>query len=167
MTNRIKLINCDRALIAKILESDEALADYLKIKVPSKWSEFGSVIFKYTLEQITLNPEAQKWCAYIPILMTENILIGSCGYKGVPDDSGMVEIGYEVAEQYRKRGLATEMADMLIKKAFENGQVQKVWAHTLPHYNESTSVLIKNGFNKIDEIVDEEDGLIWRWEILK
>ena len=36
--------------------------------------------------------------------------------------------------------------------------------HTLPTPNASTRVLLKCGFQRKGEIVDPEDGLVWRWE---
>ena len=79
--------------------------------------------------------------------------MGSCGYKGEPKD-GMVEIGYEVAEAYRGRGLATEMAKALIQNAFNDNAVMYVQAHTLAAVNESGSVLVKCGMQKMEELED-------------
>ena len=41
----------------------------------------------------------------------------------------------------------------------------KVIAHTLAETSPSTSVLERCGFSKVDELVDPDDGPIWRWEI--
>jgi len=48
--------------------------------------------------------------------------------------------------------------------AFRHGQVRVVRAHTLPEANASTRVLTKCGFQRIGEVIDPEDGLVWRWE---
>ena len=37
-------------------------------------------------------------------------------------------------------------------------------AHTLPTPNASTRVLAKCCFQYIGEVIDPEDGLVWRWE---
>jgi RimJ/RimL family protein N-acetyltransferase len=39
-----------------------------------------------------------------------------------------------------------------------------VRAHTLPERNASTRILEKCGFTFRGEILDPEDGLVWRWE---
>jgi ribosomal-protein-alanine N-acetyltransferase len=39
-----------------------------------------------------------------------------------------------------------------------------VRAHTLPNPNASTRVLTKCGFHRVGEVIDPEDGLVWRWE---
>jgi [ribosomal protein S5]-alanine N-acetyltransferase len=90
--------------------------------------------------------------------------VGTCGFKAPPDDEGMVEIAYGVDEAYRGKGYATEAAAALTKYAMESGAVRLVRAHTLPEPNASTRVLTKCGFRKIGEVIDPEDGPVWRWE---
>ncbi len=38
-------------------------------------------------------------------------------------------------------------------------------AHTLPDGIASQRVLLKAGFEKIGEVVDPEDGVVWRFEV--
>ena len=90
--------------------------------------------------------------------------IGSCGFKGPPDADGMVEIAYGIALEHQNKGYATEAAAALVRFAFASGQVRVVRAHTLEEANASARVLIKNGFSSIGQVVDPEDGLVWRWE---
>lgn len=40
-----------------------------------------------------------------------------------------------------------------------------VAAHTLPSGIASQRVLLKAGFHKSGELVDPEDGLVWRYEV--
>ena len=85
-------------------------------------------------------------------------------FKGPPDGEGMVEIAYGVVPAYEGRGFATEAAAALTEYAFDSGDVRLVRAHTLPERNASTRVLEKNGFALVGEVVDPEDGPVWRWE---
>lgn len=66
---------------------------------------------------------------------------------------------------YQGRGYATEAAQALVEYAFESGQVRLVRAHTLPAENASTHVLTKCRFTWKGEVMDPEDGLVWRWEL--
>jgi RimJ/RimL family protein N-acetyltransferase len=91
-------------------------------------------------------------------------VIGSAGFKGPPDSSGVVEIAYGIAPTYQGKGYATEAAKALVDFAFGNADVQLVRAHTLPLANASTRVLTKCGFRHTDNVVDPEDGPVWRWE---
>jgi len=90
--------------------------------------------------------------------------IGTCGFKGPPGIGGVVEIAYGVDVEHQGRGYATEAAEALVAVAFDDERVHRVRAHTLPEANGSTRVLTKCGFRCVGEVVDPEDGLVWRWE---
>jgi len=91
-------------------------------------------------------------------------VVGKCGFKGPPGADGVVEIAYGVAPEHQGKGYATEAAAALTTYAFRDGQVRVVRAHTLPQPNASTRVLTKCGFQRVGEVIDPEDGLVWRWE---
>ena len=91
-------------------------------------------------------------------------IIGRCGFKGPPGADGLVEIAYGVAPEHQGRGYATEAAEALVTYALSSGLVRGVRAHTLPQPNASGRVLTKCGFRQIGEVMDPDDGLVWRWE---
>lgn len=164
-TQNLKLIPCDTELLEIALAGNELLSKKLNVKVPKHWTEFGDIALQYSLNKLSENEEEQSWWTYFPIHKQDDILIGSCGYKGKPDEKGLVEIGYEIMTDYRNRGLATELTKGLVEHAFKDPRVKAIIAHTLGNENPSTKVLQKNGFIKVDEIEDPEDGLIWKWEL--
>lgn len=94
----------------------------------------------------------------------DDVVVGSCGYRGPPDPAGVVEIAYGVNAEYRGRGYATEVAAALTRYAFDTGQVKIVCALTRAEQNASTRVLSKCGFRWVGEWMDPEDGSVWRWE---
>jgi RimJ/RimL family protein N-acetyltransferase len=91
--------------------------------------------------------------------------VGSCAYKGPPDPEGIVEIAYGVDPEHRGKGYATEAAQALVDHAFGSGQVRLVRAHTRLDGEASMKVLTRCGFERTGQVVDPEDGLVWRWEI--
>lgn len=94
----------------------------------------------------------------------EDRVIGTGGFKGAPDADGLVEIGYGIAPAYQGRGYATEAAAALVAFASADGRTHLVRAHTKPGPNPSTGVLTRCGFRHVGEVIDPEDGLVWRWE---
>ncbi len=94
----------------------------------------------------------------------DSILVGQCGFKGPPNADGTVEIAYFVEPDFRGSGYATEAAEALTMHALKHDGVRLVRAHTLPERNASTSVLTKAGFRNVGEVIDPEDGPVWRWE---
>jgi [ribosomal protein S5]-alanine N-acetyltransferase len=91
-------------------------------------------------------------------------VIGTCGFKAPPDADGMVEIAYGVTTEHQNRGYATEAAAALVTFAFGSGQVRVVRAHTIASGNASTRVLARCGFRSTGQVIDPEDGPVWRWE---
>ena len=75
-------------------------------------------------------------------------LVGVGGFKGFPDVSGCVEIGYSIVDSFRRRGFATEAVQRLVGWAFSHHNVNEVCAETLPHLSQSIGVLVKNGFQR-------------------
>lgn len=91
-------------------------------------------------------------------------VVGTCGFKGPPGADGIVEIAYGVTPDQQGKGYATEAADALVSYAFGEDQVRLVRAHTFAAANASARVLTKCGFKAVGEVIDPEDGLVWRWE---
>lgn len=78
---------------------------------------------------------------------------------------GMVEIAYAVEPGQQGKGFATGAARLLVEFALANDKVCVVCAHTLPDGVASQRVLAKSGFEKTGEVVDPDDGLVWRYEL--
>jgi RimJ/RimL family protein N-acetyltransferase len=91
-------------------------------------------------------------------------VIGAGGFKGPAGEDGAVEIAYGIVPQYQGRGYATEVAAALVEFALKSGCVRIARAHTLAEKNASTRVLTKCGFEFAGEVIDPEDGRVWRWE---
>src|SRR5439155_234589 len=58
------------------------------------------------------------------------VIIGNAGFKGPPDQGGMVEIAYGIVPAFEGRGFATEAATALVAFAFASERVRLVRAHT-------------------------------------
>ena len=86
-------------------------------------------------------------------------MVGTCAYKGGPNADGSVEVAYHTFPPFEGRGYATGMATKLVALA----GLRRVLAHTLPERNASCRVLEKAGFVWAGEVIDPEDGLVWRW----
>ena len=120
------------------------------------------------LEQLRASTAADPWTHGFGVVHQESCLvIGSVGFKGAPDAEGMVEIAYGIVPAFRGKGYATEAAEAAVKFAFASDQVRLVRAHTLPTNSPSMQVLARCGFERTEEVVDPEDGLVIRWERVK
>ena len=116
------------------------------------------------LGRLANTENADEWTlGFAVIHRAMGAMIGSGGFKGPPLE-GVVEIAYGIAPAYRRRGYATEVATALVTHAFSRPEVTLVRAHTLPQENGSPGVLRNCRFQRVADIVDPEDGPVWRWE---
>ncbi len=117
------------------------------------------------LAQLRKSAAPDPWVHGFAIIHREDrLVIGNVGFKGPPDDDGMVEIAYGIVPAFQGRGYATEAAEAGIAFAFADERVRLVRAHTLPTINASTRVLEKCAFMHTGQVEDPDDGPVWRWE---
>jgi len=140
----------------QVLASIDAMTPTDRAEVSPDW-----------LARVRASNSADPWThGFAVVQRASGIVVGMCAYKGAPGPDGAVEIAYGINSEYQGRGYATEVARALVAFAFASAGVRFVSAHTRPEENASTHVLTKCGFDLIGEVMDPEDGLVWRWELL-
>ena len=176
-TVRLSLFPCLPAQLLALMEDPERFEEMAGFPAsPGLCEMFGSeeVLAEISPEwlaalRVSEGPDPWRYGYFIVRRATgierlNGAAIGTAGFKGPPDESGMVEIAYGVAPEFRGQGYATEAATTLVAFAFDTAGVELVRAHTLPVPNASTRVLTKCGFRHVGEVVDPDDGPVWRWE---
>ena len=168
-TERLQLIACNKMHLNALIESEQALAGLVGVELAENWLVFPETVdfLPHALKMLETNPQLLRWGMHLFLKKDENKIIGNGGFKGTPDDAGMVEIGYAISPLYEGRGLATEAARGMIDYAFSWGNVRAVDAHTLAEENASVKVLEKCGMTRIAEKHDPDDGDIWQWRITR
>ena len=164
-TNNLLLITVERVHVEALLRNKNELAAILHVTVPDSWPHFPEAFSLPANEYRRSERSPTDWHGYFFIHPQERALVGNGGFTGEPDDSGAVEIGYEIAPEHRNRGFATEAAQAMIDYAFAHEEVRAVMAHTLTEMNASNSVLRKVGMRFIAEADARAAGKIWRWQI--
>jgi ribosomal-protein-alanine N-acetyltransferase len=167
-TPRLQLIPCAPDDVEAILHDKPDLARRLQVAIPESWPTFPES-FDYAYHLLRIDPAAAShgWWVYLFVQMRDRILVGSGGFAAEPDARGAVEIGYEIASEYRNRGLATEAALGLTAYAFAHPEVTAVEAQTLAERNPSTRVLEKVGMVYVGTVYATEDGDLWQWRITR
>src|SRR5882762_6724244 len=166
-TVNLRLVPCELIHFEAILKDEKELATVLQVELAEEWLGFAAAkeAMAPAYEHLKSHPSILGWWTYLFIHVADNTLIGLGGFKGAPDASGSVEIGYAIAPSYRRRGLATEAASGMIEYAFSHEQVTRVVAHTLPEKNPSTLVLQKVGMKFRGSTIDPDDGEVWSWSL--
>ena len=89
-----------------------------------------------------------QWGMFQIILRETGEVIGDIGFHGPPDETGTVEIGYGIVEQYRGRGLAGESAVAICGLAWSRPEVSRIIARTEEGNAASAGVLRHAGFRE-------------------
>jgi RimJ/RimL family protein N-acetyltransferase len=149
-TARLRLTPDTRELLRMELDDPAALATHLGVSLPPDWppGEYDRDAIQFFLEKlIEGGQEAVGWYGWHAILEGGEpaALVGCGGYLGPPDETGCVEIGYSICEQWRGQGLAQELVHALVKNAWALG-AKKIVAHTSEANPASIAVLRNCGF---------------------
>ena len=163
MTN-IQLVRLDPNLEQALAQDTE----YMDALVHDDWAGVAAVVHRRvgrTLVAVPVSVNELQWEGYFVVDEDTRNVVGSCAFKSAPTEDGTVEIAYFTYPGFEGRGYATAMARKLIELASGSPVVRRVVAHTLPETNASTRVLEKVGMTFAGEVVDLEDGRVWRWEV--
>jgi RimJ/RimL family protein N-acetyltransferase len=156
----IRLVRADVRLLDAAIAGDDALAAALGHPVVPGWATFPEALRR---TRDSLAADDTPWGPRLFLAGVPPELVGWGGFKGPPRD-GVVELGYEIAESHRDRGLATAAARAMVAEAFADDGVTTLIAHTLPEPNASTRVLEKVGFN-FEAEARERDTPVWRFAL--
>lgn len=163
-TSRLQLIPCNLAHLETFLRSREEFARLVGVAVPESFPVFTES-FRYWYERLRDDPSLTGWLSYLFVERTARVIVGDGGFKGLPDATGNVEIGYAIVPEYRRRGYATEAARGLTTWAFATPTVAAVSADTLADGEASKRVLTALGMRQIGTAHDPEEGPLIHWSI--
>jgi len=150
-TPRLGLVSATPDMLRAEMCERAQLGAVLGVAIPSSWPpQYNDLsTMQYMLDLIERDAANRGWGYYYVLRHGspgEHGLIGGCGFKGKPDVSGVVEIGYSLLSEHQGRGYGTELVAGLVGYAFASATVSMVIAETLPPLIASIRVLEKNGF---------------------
>ena len=146
-TRKVELV-----AIEKTVEKNEALLNKTEIR-----DSVLQTINYY--KEIGFNP---PWIGYC--VKKDGIIVGMAGFKGKPIH-GKVEIAYTTNKPFRRKGIGTEICQLMVQLSQKTNPEIIITARTLAEKNFSTRILEKNGFEFQGVVNDEDDGEVWEWSI--
>lgn len=159
-TERLKIITFTVDLMEAFLRGDseiEKLAPYRA--APEYPLEIYKQFFKYKIERFRKFPNENEWEGII-IHKNDNMIMGDMGFKGGPNQEGIIDIGYSIVPSYRGCGYATEMGKAMVNWGLSQPNVKKVIATCDPDNFASIRVLEKIGFHITQKT---EDKFYWTY----
>jgi ribosomal-protein-alanine N-acetyltransferase len=164
VTSSVQLVRLERAI-------EEAIGnhpDYMDAMTQDNWARVADLVHGVVGRVLATTPvsvDELRWSGYFVVDASTREVVGSCAFKSPPTDDGTVEIAYFTYPGFEGRGYATAMAGKLIELASGSPAVRRIVAHTLPETSASTHVLERVGMTWVGEVIDPEDGRVWRWQV--
>jgi ribosomal-protein-alanine N-acetyltransferase len=125
------------------------------------WESTGRHLLSYYVEW-RCQPDEIGYGLWLIRERHDQVIIGSAGFKGIPNPDGLIEIGYGISAAYRRRGYTFEAAQALIDWAFEQPAVSGVVAECLRDNAGSRRILEKLGMQH----TGSRDGYLY-WKITR
>jgi ribosomal-protein-alanine N-acetyltransferase len=122
-------------------------------------------LWNYRSAQVRSTPSDAAWVTRFIVVPGVTGAVGVAGFHGPPDERGMVEVGYRVDPQYRRRGYARAALETLLATAHDHPAVRVVRASVSSDNVASRSLISQYGFVEVGEQWDEEDGLEILFEV--
>ena len=161
----VQLVTLDSSIEAAIGRDPT----YVEAMRRDDWPRMAEVVQNMigpTLKAVPVSVDELRWGGYFAVDESTREVVGSCAFKSAPSEVGEVEIAYFTYPGFEGHGYATEMARKLVQLAIGAPEVLRVIAHTLPEANASTRVLTKVGMSFAGEVIDPQDGRVWRWQLV-
>jgi RimJ/RimL family protein N-acetyltransferase len=128
----------------------------------SNYGEVASVMMEVIESSLAMGT-VEPWCGYLA-LTPEKEIVGTCAFKGPPDERGEVELAWFTFPGYEGRGHGKQMASRLVALGRTHAPQAVLTAHTLPETGPSTRICEHAGFSFAGEVELPDDGPVWRWQ---
>ncbi|TPW74626.1 GNAT family N-acetyltransferase [Schumannella soli] len=135
----------------------DQLAEALRSPLPEGWPSDVNA-FLWVANALQRAPEAAARWMYWAIEAETGRLIGDGGLRS--EKPGVLDVSYELAEEFRGRGLGAPLVDALCRIGFEDPAITRIEAHTRVDDEASPSTLLRAGFERVGVIepLDPEVG---------
>lgn len=112
----------------------------------------------YRIPRIRTEPHGAPYFLRLAVLRGERTIIGSAGFHLLPDDSGMIEIGFGIEPAFRNQGFGKEVLLGMWQWVIDEPGV-RILRYTVSPTNDVSQHIIRSlGFNHVGVQDDEEDG---------
>lgn len=117
-------------------------------------------------KQLAVDAHYAPWSSRAIIHTNERQAIGLIRFHAAPDPDApkeymknAVEVGYQIFEPYRRKGYAREAVTAAFDWARQHFGVDRFIASVSPDNLPSLNLVQSLGFVKVDEVMDEVDGM--------
>lgn len=148
MTERLELIPLTARQLKLWLEDVSTLENELNCSYCAEPLEghFYDVVFSQLVKMENDSDYYLYHSFWFILRKTDRVVVGSCGFKNIPNESGEVEIGYGLGKEFEGEGYMSEAITTVCKWALSQENVHHVIAETENDNPKSENVLKRIGF---------------------
>jgi RimJ/RimL family protein N-acetyltransferase len=158
---QVRIVQLDPATLAALADGDLDRAAATSPVPLTPWLAGPESVgtWRFRAKQAVETPEDLPWIT--GVLWDDELrqAVGKAGFHASPDDDGMVEVGYAVDPEYRRRGYARAALELLMDRARSEPSVRTLRATVSPENAASLALIAQYPFVEVGEQWDEEDGL--------
>jgi len=147
-------------MVNSILVGDNSIFEKLGINLNGKWPLTDTMdILNFIKDTMNKNDDVSGFDVWMVVKKENMTVIGDAGFKGEPNDSGEIEIGFGLIDEEQKKGYGYEVASSLIEWASQIDKVKVIKAECLIDNIGSFKLLEKCGM-----IETKRDNEFIYWE---
>jgi RimJ/RimL family protein N-acetyltransferase len=151
----------DATVLQRLIAADlDGARDAAGVELPAAFLA-ETWLWTLRLGQLIGEPECAPWLVRAVVVADgegAGTVVGHAGFHGPPDPRGVVEVGYRITPEHRRRGHARAALGELLAYARSHG-AKAVRASISPDNAASLALAGSYGFTQTGEQVDEIDGL--------
>ncbi len=158
--SRVEVLALSGPVFTALADGDLTAADALSpVPLPPAFADPDwAPVWRMRAVQVAADPAVAAWVTGVVWDPERRLAVGRAGFHGPPDERGMVEIGYAVLPEHRRRGYARATLAVLLGRARREPAVRVVRLSIAPDNVASQAVARPFGFVEVGELVDPDDG---------
>ncbi|MCW2794051.1 MAG: hypothetical protein JWO76_3149 [Nocardioides sp.] len=158
---RIRIVQLDRATLRALADQDLTTAQRTSPVPLSPWLAGPDCVgtWRFRARQAEESPQDLPWVTGVIWDEEAGLAVGKAGFHAAPDADGMVELGYAVDPQWRRRSYARAALEALIERARREPEAKVLRATVSPTNAASLALIHQYEFLETGEQWDDEDGL--------
>jgi len=163
----VRIVQLDGPTLQALADGDLVRARRTSPVALSEWlvSPEASGTWRMRARQADESPEDLPWVTGVVWDVEAEMCVGKAGFHAAPDADGMVEVGYAVDPDHRRRGYARAALEAMLARARRESAVRVLRATVSPTNEASLALVAQYPFVEVGEQWDDEDGLETIFEI--
>ena len=113
----------------------------------------------YRINQVRKDPKVAKYLLRVAVLRESMEIIGSAGFHNLPDENGMIEIGFGIDPTFQNMGYGKQLLHGMWNWVVYEPGVKTLRYTVSPSNLISKQIIQKLEFDLVGEQVDDIDGV--------